>query len=150
MVKSLHNANLPSTPLVCRLSDDRAVCVLQTNYMARKVKSELPPAPLHFLKEWREFRKLTQEQLADAVDTNKSQIWLLEASAFEKGEKNKRGLSPKWARRLAKALRIQPGWLLDHDPNNLSPDLIEVWAGIPKDRQDQAIKTLQSFMRKTG
>src|SRR5258706_12589538 len=110
----LHNANFFSSGMVCGLSDDSAVCVLQTKHMARKIKSELPPRPLHFLKEWREKKKLTQEQLGGLVKTTKGQISLLESSAYGDDDKRKRGLSPKWARRLGKALGIQPGWLLDY------------------------------------
>lgn len=66
------------------------------------------PPQLHYLRQWREFRRMTQEQLADAVGTSKAVISLLESE--------NRGLSDKWAHRLAKPLRTTPGALFDYDP----------------------------------
>lgn len=113
--------------------------------MKSKAKPKRQKRPLdkppHFLKEWREHKQLTQEQLADLVGTDKSVISLLESGG--------RGLSDKWARRLAEALQIKPGWLLDHSPDSLPTSIFEVWAAIPDDRQAQAIRVLQTFT-KTG
>lgn len=105
--------------------------------MTKNGKPKKRAAPLHFLKEWREFRELSQEQLADSVGTTKGVISLIESGD--------RGLSDKWARRLAPALRTRPGWLLDHDPNSIPSDLLEVWSAIPVERQSQAIKVLETF-----
>jgi len=110
--------------------------------MKKKGKSGKSAQPDHFLKEWREFRRMTQEQLADAVDTTKGVISLLESGD--------RGLSDKWARRLAPALQTQPGWLLDYDPETLPTSILEVWASIPADQQEQAIKVLQTFIKKAS
>lgn len=74
----------------------------------------------NFLREWRIFRGLTQQQLADAVETGANMIQYLES-----GE---RGLSAKWLRRLAPALDTTPGMILDHDPTELSADIVEIWA----------------------
>lgn len=74
----------------------------------------------NFLKMWREFRNLTQQELADRVDTNANMIGYLES-----GE---RGLSAKWLRKLAPALDTTPGMLLDHDPRELDSDIIDIWA----------------------
>lgn len=81
------------------------------------------------LREWRTFRKLTQEQLAERVGTNPNMIQYLET-----GE---RGLSAKWLRRLAPALETTPGMLLDHDPHQLDADIIDIWAhaGVRERRQ---------------
>lgn len=115
--------------------------------MARNVKNEQPERPLHYLREWREFRRLSQEALGAAIGTTKGVISLLEASA-EPGREHKRGLSPKWAKRLAEPLRVQPGWLLDVDPNTVPTGLLEAWAAVPDDMRDQAMKTLVSFAKK--
>ena len=68
---------------------------------------------------WREYRKLTQAALANMVGTNANMIGYLES-----GE---RGLSAKWLRRLAPALDTTPGMLLDHNPFDLSADVIDIW-----------------------
>ena len=58
----------------------------------------------NYLREWRVFRRLTQQ---------------------ERGE---RGLSAKWLRRLAPALDTTPGMILDHNPEELDNDVVEIWA----------------------
>lgn len=95
----------------------------------------------HYLKEWRKFRGLTQQELADALDTSKSVI-----SDMERGELQ---LSPKWLRRIAPILQAQPGHILDHDPRELDNDIIDIWAHIAERDRDQAIRVLKSFV-KTG
>jgi len=76
---------------------------------------------------------MTQEELAKAVETTQHQIAYLES-----GE---RGLSGKWLRRLAPVLKITPGFLLDHDPNDLSDDIIEIWTSAD-DRKKQQIAAI--------
>ena len=117
------------------------VRLLQTNLMKSKGKSKSPGRPLHFLKEWREFRHLTQEALAAAVGTSKSVISLIESGG--------RKLSDKWARRLAIPLKVRPGWLLDQDPYEMSTSILEVWGSIPEDQQAQAIMVLKTFVKKS-
>ena len=97
--------------------------------------------PPHYLREWRKFRHMTQQELADALDTSKSVI-----SDMERGELQ---LSPKWLRRIAPILDTQPGYILDHDPNELNNDIIDIWAHIDAKDRDQAARVLRSFM-KTG
>lgn len=72
------------------------------------------------LKAWREYRDLTQSELAAKVGTNSNMIGYLES-----GE---RGLSAKWLRKLADALDTSPGMILDHDPSTLDSDILEIWA----------------------
>jgi transcriptional regulator with XRE-family HTH domain len=98
------------------------------------------PLPNH-LRAWREFRQMTQEQLADAVGTTPAVISLLETG--------NRQLSLKWLQRFAKPLRTSPGFILDHDPNDLPTDILEIWATIPEETQPQALQILRTFARKT-
>jgi transcriptional regulator with XRE-family HTH domain len=72
------------------------------------------------LRAWREYRGLTQAQLGERVGTNSNMIGYLES-----GE---RGLSAKWLRKLADALDTTSGMILDHDPNDLDSDILEIWA----------------------
>lgn len=96
----------------------------------------------HYLKEWRKFRGMTQQELADALDTSKSVI-----SDMERGELQ---LSPKWLRRIAPILQTQPGHILDHDPADLDNDIIDIWAHIDVDKRDTALNVLRQFVTKTG
>lgn len=97
-------------------------------------------APNH-LRAWRKFNKMTQQQLADAVSTTKSVISDLERGVVQ--------LNDKWLRRLAPVLKTTPGWLLDHDPEDLGNDLIDAWSDVPEQFRPQAIAVLRTFA-KTG
>lgn len=104
--------------------------------MARSASNEAA----NHLRAWREFRKLTQEELAAKVDTTGAVISLLESGG--------RGLSDKWLRKLAPALGTRPGFLLDFDPNDIDGDLLAAVMEVPKERRDQALGILRTF--KTG
>lgn len=95
--------------------------------------------PPHYLREWRKHRGMTQEALADAVETSKSQISELERYNLQ--------LSPKWLRRLSPVLGVQPGHILDHNPEELNTDVIDIWARIPERDRAQAARVLRSFTR---
>lgn len=95
----------------------------------------------NYLRAWREFRGLSQGKLAELVNTNQNMIAYLES-----GE---RALSAKWLRKLAPALETQPGMILDHDPNQLDTDIIDIWAHIPDTNRAIAKSVLERFA-KTG
>jgi transcriptional regulator with XRE-family HTH domain len=95
----------------------------------------------NFLRAWREHRRLTQAKLAEAVGTTGAVISLLESGD--------RGLSDKWLRRLAPVLGTRPGHLLEVDPNDVSTDILDIWADIPEDRREQARDVLKAFRTKT-
>ena len=95
--------------------------------------------PPHYLREWRKHAGLTQEQLAEAIGTSKSQI--------SERERYNLQLSPKWLRRLAPVLKVQPGHILDHDPEDLDTDIIDIWTRIPERDRVQAARVLRSFTR---
>lgn len=93
----------------------------------------------NYLRQWRMFRKLTQEQLAEMVSTNANMIQYLET-----GE---RGLSAKWLRRLAPALGTTPGMLLDHDPQQLDSDVIDIWAHADERERRQLSEIAKTLVR---
>jgi transcriptional regulator with XRE-family HTH domain len=94
---------------------------------------------VNHLQAWRLHRRMTQEELAKAVDTTGAVISLLESGA--------RGLSAKWLRRLAPALGTTPGFLLDHHPDDIPTDVMEIWGDIPASQRDQAIRVLEAFRK---
>lgn len=71
------------------------------------------------LRAWREFREMSQQELADKVGTSHQVIGYLERGRTQ--------LSAKWLRQLAPALDTTPGMLLDHDPAELQTDVIDMW-----------------------
>lgn len=95
--------------------------------------------PPHYLRQWRLSRGLTQQELADRLNTSKSVISDLERFVLQ--------MSPKWARRLADVLDTQPGHILDHDPEELPSDVFDIWSRIAKEDRPQAARVLRSFMR---
>src|SRR5580658_6026060 len=103
-----------------------------------KVKPMTRTPEKNFLRAWREYRRMTQAQLAEAVDTTGAVISLLEAGH--------RGLSDKWLRKLAPVLGTSPGHLLDVDPNDVSSDILEVWAGVPEDNREQVLNIIKTFV----
>jgi len=94
------------------------------------------------LRAWRMRREMTQEDLAEKVGTKPNVIGYLES-----GE---RGLSAKWLRRLAPALDITPGLLLDHDPAILSNDMIDMWVSANKDQKKQMTDMAKIILKRDG
>jgi len=94
------------------------------------------------LRLWREYRRMTQEQLAEAIGTTAAVISLLESG--------KRRLSLKWLLKIAPALRTTPGFILDHDPDDLPTDILDIWSEIPEQQQAQALEILKTFARKAS
>ena len=91
------------------------------------------------LRAWREFRKLTQEQLAEAANCSPATVGHIENGA--------RRLSDKWANVFAQALETRPGYLFDTDPETLPTAILDVWDSIPEERREQALQILQTFAR---
>lgn len=111
-----------------------------TNCDTAGMESDKNGGPNH-LRAWREFRKMTLADLADKVGTNANMIGYLES-----GE---RGLSAKWLRRLAPALRTTPGFLLDHDPHDLPEDMLDIW-GSADERQKRQLTDIAKTIVRTG
>jgi transcriptional regulator with XRE-family HTH domain len=63
----------------------------------------------HFIREWREFRGFTQEQLADMLGTTKTSISRIEDL--------KQGYTQDFLEACADALGIHPGVLLTRPPS---------------------------------
>lgn len=133
----LQIATMDASPQCCSV---REAAGDEFSHNAIMSKDDKNGGPNH-LKAWREYRRLSQEQLGERVGTTASVISLLET-----GE---RGLSAKWLRRFAPALGITPGLLLDHDPNDLPTSILDAWAGVPEENREQALRVLETF-RKAG
>lgn len=91
-----------------------------------------------YLQSWRESRGLTQQQLADRVDTGKDQI-----SRWESG---KRGMSAGVIAALEEALQLEPGDLF-RDPAMPSVDEL-LRDSTPEERQ--RVFSVVQAMLKTG
>lgn len=69
------------------------------------------------IKAWRDFRRLTVEELAARVEVPASAIEYLEAQTWRP--------SDKWLRRLAPALTTMPGFLADFDPREVDTAVLD-------------------------
>lgn len=114
---------------VCALRDDYPALAIHNANMANEDRN--------YLRAWREYRKLTQEELADSVGTTKAVISLL--------ENEKRPLSSKWLRKLGEALATKPGYILDVDPEEVGSDIIDIWSNIDVRDRAQAVRVLRSL-----
>lgn len=93
------------------------------------------------LRAWRDYRRMSQAKLAELCDTKDNVI-----SNLESGE---RQLTEKWLVKLARALETTPGYLLDHDPNDLDTELIRAAQDAARGgNRDQVLTILKTF--KTG
>lgn len=91
----------------------------------------------HYLKEWREYRGLTQAQLANSVGTN--------ANVISELEHSKRRLSDKWLQKFAIPLQTRPGAILDYDPKDVNNDLLEIWGALTEENKSKAIIILKAL-----
>lgn len=95
----------------------------------------------NFLAAWREWAGMTQAELAEKVGTTQGQIAHLEAE--------RRALSAKWLRQLADAMDITSGWLLENDPRDIQPDILDLWKKASARQRKQAAAMIEAFL-KTG
>jgi transcriptional regulator with XRE-family HTH domain len=89
----------------------------------------------HYLREWRERRGLTQQQLAERLDTGADQI-----SRWESG---KRGMSADVLFALSEALNIEVVQLF-RDP--ASPSIDDLLIGKTQERWDQAHAVVKALV----
>jgi len=99
-----------------------------------------------YLREWRKHKSLTQEALGNLVGMTKGQV-----SEYERGvEKGGRRYNETTIELFSKALNIEPWELLGRDPNKESSSLTSIFDHIPEESREQAVKTLESFVKKRG
>lgn len=104
--------------------------------MSRKTST----VSVNHLRAWREFRALTQAELAERVGTTDNVISLLESGG--------RRLSDKWLYKLAPALGTRPGFLLEFNPGDADLSILEAITEMDSTRKPEALRLLRVF--KTG
>jgi transcriptional regulator with XRE-family HTH domain len=96
----------------------------------------------YFIAEWREARDLTQDQLAERIDSTKGTI-----SKLENGDMK---MSPKWQAAIAYALGLEPEDLLHH-PDMPTPN--QLLRHATDEQRALAVRLIQSIFdnpRKAG
>lgn len=94
-----------------------------------------------FIKEWRKYRDLNQESLAERVGTTQETI-----SRLERGDI---AYTQPMLEALADALRCEPADLIMRDPTQPG-SLWSIWDQIQPQERDQAMRVLETFTKKTG
>lgn len=107
--------------------------------MAKISPHPKPERPRHFIREWRKFRNLTQERLAERIDKTHGLI-----SQIENGDTD---YTQSTLEALADAMNCEPGDLLSRNPY-MDGEVIDLMRRI-KDR-DQAIRLLKALTGTDG
>lgn len=103
--------------------------------MAKKMKSpehydELKAVSGWYLAAWRDLRGLSQQTMADAMETSKGQI-----SDLENGAVNKKGIPTRynrdWLEKACAALEVAAGDLLDTNPAREEPKFAALRRAFP-------------------
>ena len=93
--------------------------------------------PRHFLREWRDYRNLTQEELAEMVGISHGAV-----SQIERGEV---GFTQRSLEAFAKALSCKSGNLIDRNPIADTFEPIKLFERIPASRRNLAIQMLKTL-----
>ena len=111
--------------------------------MAKRVVPRLKQRPWrrHFIKEWRQFRKLTQEQLAERTGMSANNVSQL--------ENYRQGYSAEGLAAIAEALNCEPGHLLMVDPTK-DGAIWSLWEKAKPGERSQIIAVAEAIVRKTG
>jgi transcriptional regulator with XRE-family HTH domain len=92
----------------------------------------------HFIREWRKFRELTQEQLAERIGITKSYL-----SKIESGKKR---YDQPFLEAAAVALRCEPADLIIRDP--LDPEGIwSIWDQLQPTQRQQVVEIAKTLKR---
>lgn len=94
----------------------------------------------HFIREWRKFRELTQEQLAERIGISKSYVTKIESG--------KRRYDQPFLEAAAEVLRCEPADLIIRDP--LDPEGIwSIWDALAPVERRQVVEIAKT-LKKTG
>jgi len=94
-------------------------------------------AKTHFIREWRNFRGLSQDQVGQLVSRDHSSIGKL--------ENGKTRYTEETLIEIAKALRVTPGELLDIDPTTENLEFLQEIKLLTPDQRRRATGLLRAF-----
>ncbi|HEU4986895.1 MAG TPA: helix-turn-helix transcriptional regulator [Rhizobiaceae bacterium] len=109
--------------------------------MAKRVRPRFKSGPRrHFIRQWREYRGLTQEQLAERIDVTAGTISQLENGRIS--------YTQPTLEAIAEALQTTPGDILNVDPTREGA-IWSIWETLATADREQVIKIVRTF-QKTG
>jgi transcriptional regulator with XRE-family HTH domain len=106
--------------------------------MAKQKMEKAPGLPRHFIKQWREYRHLSQERLADRIGVSRGAISQLETGIT--------GYTQGMLEALADALAVEPADLLQSDPK-IDDALHQIWKNLEAPAREQAIRILKALAK---
>lgn len=114
---------------------------MQNASMAKRVRPRFKSGPRrHFIRQWREYRGLTQEQLAERIDVTAGTISQLENGRIS--------YTQPTLEAIAEALQTTPGDILNVDPTREGA-IWSIWETLATADREQVIKIVRTF-QKTG
>lgn len=120
------------------------LCALSNNcgMTARVGRPSGPATTKHFVREWREHRDLSQEDVADRLSQYFGRP--VDRNRLSKKESGRERLDEDWIHALASSLNIEPGWIF------VRPDVIlrqQQRIEAIKDASDEEIGAVLAFIR---
>lgn len=97
-----------------------------------------------FLKEWRRYRRLTQQQLADRVEIEPGKT--VGASTISELERGKQGYTQGMLEAVAVALDCTPSDIINKNPLIVPPEYWQVIEGLKPERQRRALEILKLLL----
>ena len=113
--------------------------------MVKRVKDRLKrPIPKNFIKQWRDYRGYTQEDVVDRLATMFE--YETTVASVSRYEKQKQPVDIDILNMFAEVLRTTPTALMSRPPNK-EAGIEEVWSQVPEDDKPQALLVLKTFAR---
>jgi transcriptional regulator with XRE-family HTH domain len=97
------------------------------------------PLRPNFIAQWRRYRGLTQDELAELMGVSKPTVSKIERSG--------QPYNQHFLEACAEALECEPADLLSRMPDDVGL-IWQIWEGIPKERRRQAAEILRTFWTK--
>lgn len=110
----------------------------KSQYADMEDEDDINGGPNH-LGAWMRYKKINGARLAKALDITPGMVSDLKNS--------NRALSAKWLRRVAAALGISPGLLLDAAPEHLDADIVEIWSHASNRERRQIISIAKTIVK---
>lgn len=111
-------------------------------FMAKTARpAPKPERRRHFVKQWRKFKGLTQEQLAERIGVTPGAISQLEVG--------RTSYTQQMLEAMAEEFGIKPGDLLNVDPTKEGA-MWSIWESLDVPARNQIVDIARTFQRKTG
>jgi transcriptional regulator with XRE-family HTH domain len=116
-------------------------CAQNVSMATRPKPAPKPQKRRHFIRQWRKFKDLTQEQLAERIGVTPGTI-----SQVETGRIN---YTQPLLEKLAEEFGCKPGDLLNVDPT-VDKAMWSIWETLDVPARNQIAEIASTFQRKTG